>query len=180
MGTKKQKGAARKKRRSAKMEAKAIVRAEYTAIALELRKQAYTYREIADLMAEAPEIDADGRRLNYGIGQRVPQSTLHLWVNSAIKEIPLEAATDLRQMHLDRLDTLLQRAWADVIDGQRMSPDALKAVMQIMDRQARYCGLYAPEGAGESVNRITEAISNLEADRPILRPDGPVPANPVL
>ena len=187
MAQKPQKQRRRKQRRSAKQEAKAIIRAEYTAMALEMRKRGYTYREIAAEMAEQPQFDEDGNRLNYGIGQTLPQSTLHLWVSTAIAEIPREPAIELRQMHLDRLDTLLQKAWAEVLENERLAPDVLKNVMTLMDRQARYCGLYAPDGAGggNGTDRVVDAINDqyieaLKADRPILRPDEPPPATPVL
>lgn len=172
----------RKQKRSAKQDAQAIVRAEHQALALELRKRGHTYREIADKMAEAPAYDAEGKLTNFGIGRVVPMSTLYDWVSTGIKAIPIEAASELRQMHLERLDTLLAKAWTEVAGSERLEEKALKKVLQLMDRQARYCGLYAPEGSGGGygADRIADAIENLEADRPILRPDEAPPANPIL
>lgn len=172
----------RKPKKSAKQDAQSIARAENQALALELRKRGHTYRDIAEKLAEAPEYDAEGKRTNFGIGRKVPMSTVYEWVSSGIKAIPMEAATELRQMHLERLDTLLAKAWTEVANSERLDEKSLKKVLQLMDRQARYCGLYAPEGSGGGygADRITDAIENLEADRPILRPDEAIPANPIL
>jgi len=60
-----------------------------------------------------------------------------------------------------------------------------RANLRIMDRRAKYLGLYiaddkhnaavAAHGAGNA-----GLIASIDAYRPVLQPDGPIPANPIL
>lgn len=185
-----QKGGKKRRNKSPKEVAKDIERRENIAIALELRKQAYTYRQIAAEMSQPKEIDpATGEPTNYGIGRKVAISTVADWVQAGIESlIPVETVKDLRQMHMDRLDGLLNRAWREIeLNPDGVSRDATDNVLKIMDRMARYAGLYATEadGGGAATDRQLEALNDryieaLKADAPVLKPDAPVPARPIL
>ena len=80
----KARGSARSKgrRKRARTGAASIARAEHIAIALELRRIGYTFREIAAAMSE-PKTDG-----GYGIGRRVPIQTAFGWVRDAYRRFP--------------------------------------------------------------------------------------------
>lgn len=172
------------KDKSPKQAAKEIERLENMNVALELRKKAWHYRKIA---AEMSRPKGEG----HGIGRPVSPSTVSDWVQAAMKMIPVENAEIVKQMHLDRLDELMRLTWREVEEcdeaGKGLSRDAFGRVLRIMDRQAQYMGLYAPEGGGSGANRIADALSDPEsyakivaASAPTINPDGPMPDNPIL
>ena len=86
----------------------------------------------------------------------------------------------VRALELDRLDMMQQQCFALFVEGD---VDMIGRMVQIMDRRARYMGLYQ-ESAGPADTFVRDMSHKyaelLAADKPILRPDGPVPANPIL
>lgn len=194
-GTRAKVGKPKKKRggfgKSAKQTKAQVERRQHMAMALELRLQFYTYRQIAHELSQPPTKDpATGEPTNYGIGRSVSLTTVYDWVAEAVAEIPVENAMAVKQMHLDRLDQLMQRVWRPIeVNTESVAREDLDQALRVMDRQARYIGLYTAEkeGGGSGLDRIADAVGGQEryiamikADAPVLRPDGPIPANPVL
>jgi hypothetical protein len=181
----KTRGSARSKgrRKGARNDAAAIARAEHIATALELRRIGYTFREIATAMS-GPKWDG-----GYGIGRRVPVPTAFRWVRDAIQAIPEEVAQDLRTMELQRLDELQVVLYQNVklaVAAEAPPPTgAIEQILRIMDRRAKYLGLYI---ADDKHNAAVVAhgpgamglLQSVDSYTPVLRPDGPVPALPVL
>lgn len=152
----------KRKRRGNRTNAAAIKRRENMKAACDYRKQGYTFAEIAEEL-------------------KVSTATAYRLVSDAIKEIPEEAAAEVRSMIIGRLDFLTARTFEILADG--FEPGLVDVVLKLDDRRARLLGLYkSSEGASD---RVFEAVGDrfarmLEADRPILMPDEPIPANPIL
>ena len=138
-----------------------ILQAEKRRGALEFRRQGYTFTQIADEM---------------GVGV----STAHGYVFDSIKAITEDEADHLRKLELDRLDYLQQPLFAAF--AQSPEKDTIDAILRIMDRRARYLGLYKSEDvASQALDQMAASLAAMIAtDKPVLRPDGPVPAHPVL
>ena len=152
----------RKRAKSAKEHKREIERRENMNEALDYRRQGYTYQQIAEQM------DKD-------------RSTIFRWVNEAIAEIPVEKAEIVRTMELERLDLMQQRLWEQFEEAP--SGQSMNSILALMDRRARYLKLYQDEdgGADEFMAMASQRFAEmLAADKPILRPDGAIPANPVL
>ena len=159
---------ARKRKRKSKSkgtDVAAIKKRENTKAACEYRKQGYTFVEIAEEL-------------------KVSTATAYRWVSEAIKEIPEEAAAEVRTMILGRLDFLTSRTFE--ILGEAFEPSLVDVVLKLDDRRARLLGLYPSNGSGgnpadQLLGMMADRFKEqLELDRPILRPDGPIPANPIL
>lgn len=124
--------------------------------------------------ASAPRVSAgqkpESRRQGFTYQQiadnmEISVSTAHRYVRDGIVGIPAENAEAVRTLELDRLDLMQQQCFALFI------------------RRARYLGLYQ-EQAGP-VDTFVRDMSHryaelMAADKPILRPDAPVPANPIV
>ena len=82
----------------------------------------------------------------------VHRRTVSLWIGDAIRDIPREEADELRALERHRLDALQQAVWTDAARGDLR---ALDRVLAIMDRRARYFGLYDTRVEG------IEAVGNL-------------------
>lgn len=82
----------------------------------------------------------------------VHRRTVSLWIADAIRDIPREEAEELRLLERDRLDALQQAVWTEAMRGD---PRAVDRVLAIMDRRARYFGLYDTRVEG------IEAVGNL-------------------
>lgn len=82
----------------------------------------------------------------------VHRRTVSLWIADAIRDIPREEADELRLLESTRLDALQQAVWTDAMRGE---PRAVDRVLAIMDRRARYFGLYDSRTDG------IEAVGNL-------------------
>jgi orotate phosphoribosyltransferase-like protein len=95
---------------------------EHRREALELRKQGMTYAQI-------------------GVGLQCSTSNAHKLVTTAIAEIPREAALDVRELELARLDVMQDALWLQVLKGDAV---AIRAVIRIMQRRAAMLGLDAP------------------------------------
>lgn len=90
--------------------------------ALDMRRQGMGYREIA-------------KALDCSLGNA------HKLVETAIAQIPVESAEDVRRIELARLDRMLRGVSKYANTGD---PKAILAVVKIMDRRAKYLGLDAP------------------------------------
>lgn len=112
------------------------MKAERSRHALELRKQGFTYEAI-------------GRTLS------MSTANAHKTVRLAIEAIPLEAASQVRQLELERLDKMLAALWEEAIKGH---PKAVAGVVRIMERRAAYLGLdkQAP-GASQTERELAAA-----------------------
>lgn len=103
---------------------------------LELRRGGLTF----DLIAE---------RLGYS-----GASGAHKAYMNACKRIIYEDVTDLRNTELDRLNIAQAAIWGDVINGEDAQDRAraVLALMKIMERRAKLCGLDAPVKSQVEVN----------------------------
>lgn len=106
--------------------------------ALELRRDGYTYQQIAEFMQE----DHDDIRV-------YPQK-VEKWVKAALKEIIKESAQEVLSLELERLDMLFQQAFTNAQNGDVQS---LNACLQIMNRRARYLGIDQPEKIKHEVDQ---------------------------
>jgi len=91
--------------------------------ALELRKAAATYQQIADQL-----------------GYRSASGAFNA-VKAALKATLREPADELRELELARLDAMLLPLWRRVQSGDEKAVDR---VLRIMERRARLLGLDAP------------------------------------
>jgi hypothetical protein len=79
-----------------------------------------------------------------------------------------EPATELLPLELERLDRLQVALWPDAIAG---NVQAVMAVLRIMDRRARYCGLDAPHKANITVDQ--HATVDINMQHALMIPDLP-------
>lgn len=91
--------------------------------ALELRKAGVTYARIAEQL-----------------GYRSP-SGAHKAVELALKSVLSEPAEEVRQLELERLDSMLLALWPQVRNGNH---GAIDRALRVMERRARLLGLDAP------------------------------------
>jgi hypothetical protein len=104
---------------------------------LRLRRGGASYPEIARAM----ERQFKGRLPN-GWDQRYAYKDVKRELEKLRTEIN-DAAEDVRQLELERLDNLLKSLWEDAyVHGDYKAVDR---VLKIMDRRARYLGLDAPD-----------------------------------
>lgn len=92
--------------------------------ALELRKAGVHYVDIARQLGYASHVGA----LNA--------------VQRALKMTLQEPADDVRQLELERLDTMWAKTWEWV---QNNDPRAIDRALRLMERRSRYLGLDAPK-----------------------------------
>jgi len=92
-------------------------------------------------------------------------------------------------MELQRLDELQVVLYQNVklaVAAEAPPPTgAIDQILRIMDRQARYLGLYLPDHKHNAAIAVHGAgaaglLQSVESYAPVLRPDGPIPANPIL
>lgn len=121
-------------------------------VALEMRKQGFTFREIA-------------AHLDCSV------NAAHKMVKKAVANINDrldESAAEVKTIELERLDRILVRLWRQAVPSDVNQPPNLKAVEQvlkIMDRRAKYLGLDAAQKHEViSLDAIDEAIKKLESE----------------
>ncbi|WP_194385228.1 helix-turn-helix domain-containing protein [Microbacterium luteum] len=86
--------------------------------------------------------------------------TITAWVSDAIKDIPREEADEMRRLELDRLDALQAAVWRNAMKGDARAVDR---VLAIMDRRAKYLGLYDEQATGlEQVGSLLDRLVNGE------------------
>lgn len=152
-------------RKAKEEEARALKRLE----ALEYRRMGYTYQEIADAM-------------------KIGRDTASKYVKDAIAEIPRETAEEVRELELSRIDTMLSKFMELFSDAP--NPADAGMILKLMDQRAKYVpGLHipppAPAPADDPMSQMMQKAGErfaemMAADRPVLRPDERIPANPVL
>ena len=147
--------------RSAAQSARDIAQAEKRRDALEFRRQGYTYKQIAEEMG-------------------IHTSTAFGYVADSIRAITEEEAHGIRKLELDRLDYLQQALFTSFTAAPEK--ETIDGILRIMDRRARYLGLYKTEDdTAMAIQQMGVSLAAMvAADKPILRPDGPIPANPVM
>lgn len=116
--------------------------------ALELRLQGKTYQQISD------EIGWTSKRYAWRM------------VMQELRNIPKEEAAELRQIEMERLNTLTDALWTSAMTGD---PKAVDAMLKLMERRARMLGLDSPHkishGAEEGISMIGSIMSLIrEAD----------------
>lgn len=151
---------------------KAAKLAEDQAEALRMRRNGTPYKEIAAMFD-------------------VSVTTAHRWVTDAIKAIPKEAAEEMRHHMLSRYDRLTEMYMEALEDMEgTMPPDnVVNMLLQLDQRRAKLLGLdFSDRMIAESYKKQADSYVQqgdkygemLKADVPILRPDAPLPPQPVL
>lgn len=148
-----------------------IERQEKIKEALDYRKLGYTYREIAEEMGCAP-------------------STAHKWVEEGLQAIPRESAEAVLGMMVQQCEAIMPKlmnalddtAPKDIIDNiLKVQSHMLKLHGLLRGGSETGGGLSVTVRAGEDGETEEEIIiRRIRADAPVLRPDEPVPASPVL
>lgn len=111
--------------------------------AIELRRAGYTFDEIA-------------RNLGY----KTPQGA-YLAYHRALKRTLIKAGTEeARATEIDRLDRLQRGIWATAVAG---NPQAVSAVLKLMDRRAKLLGLDAPTKIQQEVT-VYEGGSDIDRE----------------
>ena len=142
-----------------------IERQEQIKEAMEYRLIGYTYRQIAEQMNVAP-------------------STAYKWVAEGLAEITQETAEELRRVMFEQCHQIMQKLMPLVDDTAPR--DVIDSILKVQDRQMKLAGML--QGVGVSINigkpgegdSDEDIIVRIKADAPVLRPDEPVPARPVL
>jgi|APCry1669191860_1035381.scaffolds.fasta_scaffold05821_2 orotate phosphoribosyltransferase-like protein len=123
--------------------------AEADADALRLRSRGLTYRQIADAL----DVDT---------------STAWRRCQRALAAVPLDAVEEHRALELMRLDALQEALWDKAMDG---SPQAVRAVLDVMARRSKLLGLDVPERtmiehlSGEDIDAEVARLEKLLSDR---------------
>lgn len=123
-------------------------------LALELRARGLPYREIGEQLG-------------------VSMQAAHRLVVTALEALrteTAEAAADLRQLELERLDAMLAGLWEAATTGDT---GAVNAVLRLCERRAKLCGLDAPtkhaptdaEGATLDLAGLAAAARAARAER---------------
>lgn len=119
-----------KGRKNSKTSPSKIKLQEFKKKALELRKDGYSYDQIAEFMQEDyPD-------------EHIYKQKVENWVRTALHEITKDTAAEALKLDLDRLDALLQAVFQNAQNGDLMS---VSAVLNILDRRSRLYGLGALE-----------------------------------
>ena len=142
-----------------------IERQEQIKEAMEYRLIGYTYRQIAEQMNVAP-------------------STAYKWVAEGLAEITQATAEELRRVMFEQCHQIMQKLMPLVDDTAPR--DVIDSILKVQDRQMKLAGML--QGVGVSINigkpgegdSDEDIIVRIKADAPVLRPDEPVPARPVL
>ena len=106
---------------------KVVLFKEKQARALELRRQGYLLREIADAL----DIDSPATACNV--------------IKKALKEVIREPAEAVIALELDRLDRMFVAAYSRASDQEKpFGRDAVETCLKIMERRAKLLGLDRP------------------------------------
>lgn len=148
--------------RSAKERAAELRRQEKIAEALEYRSQGFNYRQIGEAMG-------------------VAHTTARNYVEQGMREMIEEPAEEVRQMTLHRLDLMMTKVFGEFISSGDIV--LIDPILKLQDRICRYSGvmLVSENDATANLAKMGATLAQMmAADKPVLRPDGPVPANPIL
>jgi transposase len=142
-----------------------IERQEQIKEAMEYRLIGYTYRQIAEQMNVAP-------------------STAYKWVAEGLAEITQETAEELRRVMFEQCHQIMQKLMPLV--DETAPRDVIDSILKVQDRQMKLAGMLQGAGISLTIGKPSEGNSDedivvrIKADAPVLRPDEPVPARPVL
>jgi hypothetical protein len=134
-----------------------IAIAERRKMALDLRKQGGSYRQIADSLRDVEGIPA---KYSHVQAQRDVTDELRRY-----NEANRETAGIVKRLELERLDELWQAFWPAAVAGD---PIMLDRVLRIMERRARLEGLDAPvvqEHRGNEEHPIAARVFTIKIDR---------------
>lgn len=117
--------------------AKRVIRASRRQEAFALRRQGESFESIAHHLGVTPK-------------------TVAVWVREAIRDIPKEAADDLRALELARLDAVLAPQMRLALAGDSYAVDR---VLKIMERRAKFLNLDAQSTEGiQAVNNLLDRL----------------------
>jgi hypothetical protein len=117
---------------------------ERRGVAVALRKQGASYREIAKQINSMEQYKpADG---DYSVSMAYGDVMHEL---KRIRAENAEEAGEALQLELDRLDTMQSKLWPNALKGDYA---ALDRILVIMDKRARYMNLAAPAKAEVSIS----------------------------
>lgn len=117
----------RNRRSSNRASSKAISAAQRQARAVELRKAGHTFQHIAD-------------ELGYAGHQGAYKAVM-----TALKKTLQEPSDELRTLEVERLDSMLNALWPQIIARNAYTPRAVEVALKVMDRRAALLGLDAPK-----------------------------------
>jgi hypothetical protein len=124
----------------------------------------YMYRQIAEEMNVAP-------------------STAHKWVSAGLADIPRETAEELRTMMMEQCNTIMQKLMP--LMDETAPKDILDGILKVQAQQMKLAGMLQGSGISLSFGNGNgdsdeDIVVRIKADAPVLKPDEPVPAQPVL
>ncbi|MDH6282818.1 hypothetical protein [Prescottella agglutinans] len=114
-------------------------------LALQLKLEGWSLREIA----EDPRIDRD-------------MSVVSRYITDSVKAIPQQAAEEVIQMELARLDAMWKGIWADATHGDTWKIDRALA---IMERRAKFLGLdgfVKPDTSKDAKSALQSFLSDVK------------------
>jgi transposase-like protein len=132
---------------------------------MEYRLMGNTYRQIAEQMEVAP-------------------STAYKWVAEGLADITQETAEELRRVMMEQCHQIIQKLMPLMDETARR--DVLDDILKVQAQQMKLAGMLQGGGISVSVGRPGQGDSDediivrIKADAPVLKPDEPVPARPVL
>jgi hypothetical protein len=140
-----------------------IERQERIAEALDYRRQGFTYQQISDTM-------------------ECSVSHAYELVQEGISAIPAEPAKALRTLMLEQCFMVLQQVVPLLQEecSAEVTGILFRAQNQIMRLTGMDAGFSLPDDEGEHGDSEAAVILRIKASAPVLRPDAPGPANPVL
>jgi len=142
-----------------------IERQEQIKEAMEYRLMGYTYRQIAEQMEVAP-------------------STAYKWVAEGLADITQETGEELRRVMMEQCHQIIQKLMP--LMDETAPRDVLDGILKVQQQQMKLAGMLQGAGISLSIGKPgtgdseEDIIVRIKADAPVLRPDEPVPVNPVL
>jgi hypothetical protein len=140
-----------------------IERQEQIKEAMEYRLMGYTYRQIAEQMQVAP---------------------FYKWVAEGLAEITQETAEELRRVMIEQCQQIIQKLMP--LMDQTAPRGVLDGILKVQAQQMKLAGMLQGAGLSVSIGKPgsgdseEDVIVRIKAGAPVLRPDEPVPAQPVL
>ncbi len=136
-----------------------IAIAERRKMALDLRKQGGSYRQIAETLREVE-----------GVSNRYNAKNAQLDVTEMLRQLNQdnkETAGIVKRLELERLDELWQAHWPNAVAGD---PVSTQTILRLMERRARLEGLDAPvavkhSGDAEHPVALTTRSFTIKIDR---------------
>ena len=143
-----------------------VERQERIKEAMEYRLMGYTYRQIAEQMDAAP-------------------STVYKWISAGLAAITQGTAEELRRVMMEQCHQIIQKLMP--LMDETAPRDALDGILKVQQQQMKLARML--QGNSVSINvggklgsddSDEDIVLRIKADAPVLKPDEPVPARPVL